>query len=432
MMNMKTYIYNKVLCTLCSVLFLASCTQEESILPAATDDVLAMMPADTPVGIKAELKDESGKMTDESGSTRTTATWIEENLSSSISHLSTRSEAATYYAYHEIHTDKEVFFSMEMPGASDAEKTQLYPMDGGDYVNIPLNTLATTEPFATLRLKDFNLTEGNDRTVSRWTVLNATYNGLDNLWGWARLTADANGQPVLDYGEMKRANAKVTIVVVDESGTAVDVADGNVTATLSLPQTISEVIYTPEGETDGERFVIYLDGIITLAEDEAINTDHIGIATYPFDTENKYFPLDGMVTAEDNTYYYGEKANTLAAIVPATATHTTEDIYNFTPIANPTFTDDDKLTIEVTEDPDGDTGPQTTGTYSLKLSDVKLSDGSALTSLKSGEHYTLTVTLRHNTLVSATATIGAWNEASASATLGGDNAKLPDNNSTNE
>lgn len=77
------------------------------------------------------------------------------------------------------------------------------------------------------------------------------------------------------------------------------------------------------------------------------------------------------------------------------------------------------------KDPDGN-GPQTTGTYKLKLSDVKLSETENLTALKSGEHYILTVTLKHNTLVSATATVAGWNEVSADVTLqGNDPSRMP-------
>ena len=124
-----------------------------------------------------------------------------------------------------------------------------------------------------------------------------------------------------------------------------------------------------------------------------------------------------MLNADGDESYYGENNNMLTAIVTPSPTHILEEDQTYTPIEQK-FTDDEVLTITVNTDPDGD-GPQTTGTYKLKLSDVKLSETENLTALKSGEHYILTVTLKHNTLVSATATVAGWNEASADVTLQG-------------
>ena len=389
-----------VLCTLCSVLLISSCTHDEITPPVnTTNDALAAMPGDTRVGIKAEITDNREQ------STTTRAEGDE--------------SATTYYALDEIHADMNVNFIMYLPGASDENNWQRRGTG-------TLNTLATTEPFSTLMLKDFNLTEGNRRPVSRWTVLNANNSGIDNLWGWARLTADATtGQPVLDY-TMQRGNAKVTIIVQDENGQPVDVSGDKVTATVSLPETLSEVIYTPEGETAGKRLNFYLqDEVKTLAADEAIAPNRIALATYTSATKNTDFTLTGMVTADVNGKY-GEQSNTLTNIVSATATHTTTDNITFTPIEDgPQFTDADKLTITVADDYSGLTSSQTGGTYSLKLSEVKLSDTENLTALEPGKHYTLTVTLRHNTLVAATATIGAWSTASASVNIGGDGAFMP-------
>lgn len=385
-----------VLCTLCSVLLISSCTHDEITPPVnTTNDALALLPGNTPVGIKAEITDNREQ------STTTRAEGDE--------------SATTYYALDEIHADMNVTFIMYLPGASDENNLQRRGTS-------TLNTLADTEPFSTLMLKDFNLTEGNGRCVSRWTVLTASSGGIDNLWGWARLTADANGQPVLNYA-MQRGNAKVTIVVQDENGQPVDVSGDKVTATVSLPKTTSEVIYTPEGETEGKHLNLYLQTEVkTLAADEDIDPNRIALGTSAIGTEN--FDFDGMLTTDVNGYY-GENNNTLTAIVSATATHTTTNGTTFTPIAGgPQFTDADKLTIIVADDYSGLTSSQTGGTYSLKLSEVKLSDTEYLTALEPGKHYTLTVTLRHNTLVAATATIGAWSTASANANIGGDGAKI--------
>ena len=391
-------VLSPVLCTLCSALLISSCTHDEITPPVnTTNDALALLPGDTRVGIKAEITDNREQST-------TTRAEGDESVT-------------TYYALDEIHADKDVDFIMYLPGASDESNLQRSGTS-------TLNTLATTEPFSTLMLKDFNLTEGDDCPVSRWTVLNANNSGIDNLWGWARLTADANGQPVLNYA-MQRGNAKVTIIVQDKNGQPVDVSGDKVTATVSLPETLSEVIYTPEGETAGKRLSSYLlYEVKTLADDEAIDPNRIALGTYTSATKNTDFTFYGMVTANGTGGYYGGQSNTLTGIVSATATHTTTN-GTFTPIAGgPQFTDTDKLTITVADDYSGLTSSQTGGTYSLKLSDVKLSDTEYLTALEPGKHYTLTVTLLHNTLVAATATIGAWSTASASANIGGDGAKI--------
>jgi len=379
-------------------LCLVSCQNDDIIAPVTTD-ALALLPGDTRVGVKAEITDNREQRTETRAESDESAT--------------------TYYASYEIHADKDVNFTMYLPGASDMSNLQRRGTS-------TLNTLANTEPFSTLMLKDFNLTEGNGRRVSRWTVLYASNSGIDNLWGWARLTADATtGQPVLDYA-MQRANAKVTIIVQDENGQPVDVSGDKVTATVSLPKTFSEVIYTPEDKTEGSVLSSFLRvNVKTLIADEAIAPNHIALGTYAEGMENTDFIFAGMVMADGTgSYYYGEQSNTLTNIVSATATHTTDNVtYTPIPAADYGFTDADKLTITVNTDPDGD-GPQTTGTYSLKLSEVKLSDTEYLTALEPGKHYTLTVTLKHNTLVAATATIGAWSTASASANIGGDRAKI--------
>ena len=47
-----------VLCTLCSVLLISSCTHDEIIPPVnTTNDALALLPGNTPVGVSAEITD---------------------------------------------------------------------------------------------------------------------------------------------------------------------------------------------------------------------------------------------------------------------------------------------------------------------------------------------------------------------------------------
>ncbi|MBR5541543.1 MAG: leucine-rich repeat domain-containing protein [Bacteroides sp.] len=378
---------------LCGLLSFTSCQNEEPLDAPVAKDALALLPADTPVGIQAQLKGGFAQ-----GESRTTAT--------------------NWYAWNEIHPTQNVVFNMYLPGAADPNKTTL-----GASNFIPFGSLSTTEPFSSLKLKDFNLTEGGNRCVSRWTALHADYSGLDNLYSFARLEADAQGNPVLNYGELQRADTKVTLVLKDEMGAAIAVNDGKVSAKLSMRRCSVCTIYTPAGQTKGVRFIDYMPTIQTLADDAAIDPEGFGCAVFSFDGDASY-SLAPMMNASGSEYSYGVHNNMLTTILPATPTHTTTNRVYYTPIENPQLTDAEVLTIEVNTDPDGD-GPLTTGKYTLKLKDVKLADGTNLTALKSGEHLTLTVTLQHNMLVEATATIGGWDEVRADVDLNQDPSKIP-------
>ena len=368
----------------------SSCTKNDDAPTPVTDDALALLPGDTPVAVFQTRASDEG-----AGSTATPAC----------------------YAREEIHDDKNVDFTMWMPGGSTSTTLAL---------SAAFKDLAVTEPFSTLMLKDFNVVEGNDNKVSRWTVLHASNAGHDNLFGWARLKADAvTGRPVLDYGEMTRAETKVTIVVNDENGDPVDVSGGKVSATLSLPKTHPAVIYAEPGAAAFRALNDHCSEITTLEDDDEIEAGYIGLATCvdPSSQGNTNFSLLDMVAADGTSAGYGTENNTLSAIVSPTATHTTDGT-TYTAIAETEFTDSEQLTITVNDDPDG-SGPLTIGRYTLKLSDVKISATESLSAFERGKHYTLTITLKHNVLVSATATIAVWNELDADVDLRDDDAKLP-------
>ena len=401
-MNSKNNNIVTVILTIIMALSFSACQSEEPLDAPVAKDALALLPADTPVGIQAQLK--GGFAQGES-----------------------RTEATNWYASNEIHPTKDVVFYMYLPGAADPNKTIL-----GTNGHIPFGSLTTTEPFSSLKLKDFNLTEGGDRCVSRWTALMATYSGWDNLFGFARLKADAQGNPVLDFGDLKRADTKVTLVLKDEKGDPICLNDySKVSAELSFQESSTYPIYTPEGETQAISFSDYLTEIKTLKADEAIDPTGFG---WTADATGLYSTADlsAMRNADGTEKYYGEQNNMLTAIVCPTPTHKDNNDNTFTPIeGGPQLTDDDKLIIKVKQDPDGN-GPLTTGTYTLKLKDVMVTENGQqkpLTALKSGEHLTLTVTLQHNMLVQATATIGGWNEVSADVDLNQDPSFIP--NSTN-
>lgn len=383
----------------------SACQNEEPLDAPVAKDALALMPAETPVGVQATLNNERG----ESRATRAEGDGA----------------ATNWYASSEIHPTKEgVRFCMYLPGATDLAKTSLAVAEP-----IPFGNLPTTEPFSTLMLKNFNLTEGDGRCVSRWTALLAACNGQDNLFGFARLQADAQGNPVLNFGELKRAGTKVTLVLQDEQARPILVNNNRVDAKLSLQASDIAPIYTPEGETQGILFLDHLKDIKTLQADEAINPACFGWAAYSVN-QNMTFSLGAMSNADGTVEYYGDQNNTLTTLVRPTPTHT-KDGDSFTLIEAPQFTDDEVLTITVNTDPDGANGLLTTGTYTLKLKDVKVTENGQqkpLTAMKSGEHLTLTVTLAHNMKVLATATIGDWDQVSADVDLNDDAAKIPISN----
>lgn len=381
-----------VLCTLCSVL--TSCSDEsEAPQPVPTADALAQLPAHTPVSVRAELNVESR----------------------------TADEAAVWYAAGEIHAALAATdYQLHMPGGTSKQLLQ---------ATTSLDNLTATEPFSTLMLKDFNLVEGDQRNVSRWTCLHAQLNGTDHLMGFARLQADEQGNPVLSYGELQRASAKVTIVLQDEQGAPVAADNGKITATLSLPGKDIVPVYAPAGEAHPAILSQHLAGVTTLQADEAIDPEAFGWAVLGSD-ENRQYALTPLVKADGSEeVYLGEGNNLLSAIVLPTPTHT-ETLADgqtlLTPVAAPAFTDLEVLTITVNTDPDGEEGPQTTGTYTLKLKDIVLKEGDAesnLTAFQSGKHYTLTLTLKHNLLLDASATLGSWSSKKISFALE-DDAKL--------
>ena len=412
---MRNKIYNKVAAESKAIAFtihlllftlITSCSQEAVIAPQDSPDALAMMNPDTPVGISAQLQAQGG-------------TWSESRADQPDA------TETNWYADGEIYsTEQKLNFVLDFPTRKRLTTE----------TKTSFNELSKTEPFSALALKDFNLTEGNGRSVSRWTILKA-YTveklpdgfefpvGYETLVGFARLQADSYAKPVLNYGEMKRASVKVTIVLKDENGACIPVNGAKVSTLMFLRGCNNTPIYIPENQTKGLNFYTYVGGITTLRDDEAIKLSNLGWALYAPGNIKKY-ELGPMLNADGNESYYGENNNMLTAIVTPSPTHILEEDQTYTPIEQK-FTDDEVLTITVNTDPDGN-GPQTTGTYKLKLSDVKLSETENLTALKSGEHYILTVALKHNTLVSATATVAGWNEVSADVTLqGNDPSRMP-------
>lgn len=402
---MRNKIYNKVAAESKAIAFtihlllftlITSCSQEAVIALQDTPDALAMMNPDTPVGISAQVESVKDQA-------MTRAIWVE----------------LPDYAWNELHEQSNLdFVKMLVSGGSSDNIIN----------NVKLqynNNLSGLNEAYGLFLKDFNLMEGNGRKVSRWAIMEEvrSYSAgdYDVLRGVARLTANVStGQPELKF-TLRHPGSKLTVKLVDTDGKDIPIEDISVKAIVQENNSVS-LIYTGATTPSGYYMHIkaYLDGITSLREDESVDANKI-VWALTKSTKMADVTLKPLVYA-DGTPVSGND-NVVSAIVPATATHTNakEEGDNFSyyaPLENSGLTDADVLTITVNTDPDGD-GPQTTGTYKLKLSDVKLSETENLTALKSGEHYILTVTLKHNTLVSATATVAGWNEVSADVTLQG-------------
>ena len=323
----------------------SACQNEEPQDAPVAKDALALMPAETPVGVQAELKAESRA-----------------------------AEADANTAYD---------FTLSIPGGSSSTS-----FTGSA-------TVATLgNDFPTLQLKDFNLVEGAGRCVSRWTILEAKKDGYETLTGVARLTADANGLPTLSYN-LLHTGAKVTVVLTDGT-TSFSTIDG-IGATLAVKN--SKGVWKYGNAT----LASHLDNVKELNNDPTADDANMKLA---IEADETALASIAMTATSDKKF---------TTVVPATPD-------------GATLADDEVLTITVNTDPDGADGPLITGTYTLKLKDVKVTENGQqkpLTAMKSGEHLTLTVTLAHNMKVSATATIGDWDQVSADVDLNQDPSKIP-------
>lgn len=380
-MNKITNNIVSVILTIIMVLFISSCQHEE--MPAVAKDALALLPAETPVGFRAEVKAESR----------------------------TQTEAPTY-AWNEAHEKSNYTSAVVLaPGA-----IKMTNVVAGNSVDGYVTLQNLGEKFS-FQLKDFNLVEGNDRWVTRWTILDMMIKQNASLKGMARLTANATtGQPELVY-TLYQTGTKLTVKLVDTQGASIAIGDG-IAVAADVQGSSSQYIYT-DG-TSNKHFIAQLQTIKTLEADEALSMDNIHMVSTP--AQGGDVELQKLVDANGTPVPSGYD-NVVSAVVPATPTHKVAD---YTPLENSGLTDADVLTITVSDTYTGLTGAQTGGTYTLKLKDVKLANGTNLTALKSGEHLTLTVTLKHNTQVSATATIGGWNEVSADVDLNQDPSFIPD------
>lgn len=381
-MNRKNQIGTVLL--LGTVLFVA-CTTDESIVQTdMAGDALAQMNPETSIHISATLETDG-------------------NVS--------RAESNTVYTTEEIQPETQVDFLLSMPGASNPNQS------GRTISGVAFSELGEN---LTLCLKDFNLVANGTQNVSRWTQLTATKHVADDyvpttcsdgLIGVARLDRNDAGMPVLAYS-MQHTRTKLTLIVTTDGTTPIDLTTG---ITASIRSKSTDAVWVNK---DGLDFRTATAQVVDIDADPASFT--LGFTAGTADVDFPLLPAVGTAN--------GTTVTMLTGLVPATATHSLSE-GKYLPIASPIF--DSVLTINVADDYAGLKEDEMGGKYTLKLSQVTLADGTSLTSLKNGEHLTLTVTLRYNTLVKATATIGDWNMAEADITIG-DGAKLPNNDNTNE
>ena len=375
------------------LLGITSCTQEDSPLHATAPDALAQLPGDTPV--------------------------ILETAIAGTGVVEARSTNEPLYAVGEIHaaTTGSLTQTLDMPGGSNGTQKSL----AGTFADMTGN--------APLYLKDFNLVASGNSCVTRWTTLQVS-NSTDDLQGWAKLRLDATTQqPVLTY-ELQHTGARISLNVVDGSDNPIDMTPNENTAVVSLMPSLVTIVY--ENGQNGGDCATFLNTIATNTSDPmdaSIDATKIGLAACSSGSSLTGYVLEAPVDAS-GAAVNGTPENLLMGLVPATASHSVSGAV-YTPLSGGAqLTGDEVLTVTIGADPDGDSGSLTTGKYVLPLNQVQLAGGETLQALKPGDHLELTVTIHHNRLIVATATIEAWHAATATGTATWtDPSKKPDTNS---
>lgn len=373
------------------LLGITSCTQEDSPLHATAPDALAQLPGDTPV--------------------------ILETAIAGTGVVEARSTNEPLYAVGEIHTATTGVLTqtLDMPGGSNGTQKSLAGTFADMTGNVPVY------------LKDFNLVASGNSCVTRWTTLQVS-NSTDDLQGWAKLRLDATTQqPVLTY-ELQHTGARISLNVVDGSSSPIDMTPAANTAVVSLMPSTVTVVYGDE-QSGYATFLNTVSTNTTDPTDASIDATRIGLAACASGSSLTGYALEAPVDAS-GAAVNGTPENLLMGLVPATASHSVSGAV-YTPLSGGAqLTGDEVLTVTIGADPDGDSGSLTTGKYVLPLNQVQLAGGETLQALKPGDHLELTVTIHHNRLIAATATIEAWHAATATGTATGtDPSKKPDTNS---
>lgn len=360
---------------LVGALLAVGCTNQ-TIESEVGEDRLALLPANTAVGIDATIAD-----------------------------LATRS-GSTEYASNEIHSTRSANYTLHIPGGS---KQTSFVNEG-----VTLEGLGSA---LQLQLNDFNLTTGNGNVVSRWTQLEAT-NGEDRLVGAARLDVDSDGNPSLDYS-LNHARAKVTVRVHDVVNMGDLAYNEGITVTLSHQSSEADIFVKGEGGT--------LTKMTTVAASNTSDPADQAIADPTLMVYRTGEATTKVTTLTVPEYASGNPTTTKAiysGVVDATPQYLFDEESNtLTALGSWGLTDEDFITITIDDDYAGLASSEAGGKYTLKLSDVQFM-GTPLTSLKLGSHITITVALEYNDRVVATATIGDWSDSSADGYLSGDEGYL--------
>lgn len=241
---------------------------------------------------------------------------------------------------------------------------------------------------------------------------------IDYVEGWSRVQT-VNGTPTLAY-TLHRTKAKVTLSIVDADGNTLPIKSG-ISAKLTTNRIASGAFY-PQADGTYVRLGDVLAGEVENFEEEDVlwtNSDYV----------SKVFTLQAPVDANGRAV---ANTNTLTTLVGSTQTLSqNDDGTTFTLIENPTFTDDEVLTITVNDAYAALVGNQVGGIYTLRLKDIELPAANGqeaatkLTALHAGDHLMLTVKLSHNQVLGATARLAEWSEASADGTANGTNGPQP-------
>lgn len=399
---------------LCMALAFTACTQDDTALPADTDNALASLPGNTPVQIITML---DGKETE------------------------SRAEEDKTFAANEIHESGTMKASLYMVGQEGIQMTEAgaYKDENGrkiepDFTASGENNSAYV-PFD--GISNMKNSSGGSLTLDdvpkdQWTVLvgekqstNSDVNLTDSIIGWSQLAIRKNNNqdiPVLVYN-MNHTRAKVTLQLKHPNSNDLLCMCKGVEAAVWVKRTLTSVV--PNGSS-------YDMAIYDRVEN---NEKSLGWC-------NLSVPVKADATALNAGYeetHDGKSDITqLTGLVYATATHMlengtyspTDGVFNVL-AGEAQYEEDAFLSVEIDHGHDDLThhpnyphldtaNGEGGGYYTIKLSQVKMSDNSYLNKLEAGKHYIITLELEHNKLVSAFATIGRWDEYVGGTTLGDD------------
>ena len=393
--------HKNILAVLFLALSITACTQEESVVPTDTDNVLSQLPGNTPVRIITLL---DGKETESRAGT-------DETFAANEIHEQGKLKASLYIMKDEIARVGND------GGLVEADFTAGEGEEGVTFDGISAMKNAT----------DKKLTLNAFPNRNEWTILWGEYytevsSLADSICGWSQLAIHAEtNEPVLVYN-MQRTRAKVTLKLTDADTNEDMCLCEEVSATIYTEETLSSVVR----EEDGFALAIFNNPLKVTPLSER----YLGL---PYNVEGVKLDLEESHAVE-------EKLTELTGLARASATHKYTLTDNSTMVKGGTIerlteTEMAKKTEGYLSVTIGDDYPhfeteknEVGGTYQISLKDIDMGDGGKLTRLEAGHHYIITLSLSHNKLVSATAAIGEWDTYTGKGTISGDESKVSENN----